>query len=850
MKTYLSKASKCLRLMVTDGHSRARRAGVEIQKSILLAFLFTGMFMLSPGVQEFVIAQAQPDPYEEALAKLDRFMELLQELRDQIDRTQFDVEALSFELAFEEPETIVQWMRENIAFEQYEGLLRGPQGTLMSRAGNALDQAVLLAKLLNDAGYEARVARGTLDSEDAEQLVGQMTQSLHQQDVFKNLEATQDIFKELGLVADIPTQDIPSDFANFAFLNPLGGFEQFENAKLETEYLLAELEKSGVKLETSYDLGQFITEAVDYFWVEYRIETSENWRGAHPSFAEDPALTLEVDEWFVDQVPEELLHKVRFDVKVERRLGETLEVHSLFSYERPSANQGFIPITFSHLSEIDPQLPPVEYLEKTLSESTMFAPIWDDQLPEGASFFDFNGNLIDPVAADDQAAGVFENVGDAFGNAAGALAGEENPDEFVALTAEWLDITLISPGGVETTERRTLFDRLGEENRKMEILELDNASESEVRAALNASHSLMVVPGSVPEGFVWEKYLEQSMSQLMMIEELVIAKQQQIDPLTLDSLNLGNNNVGQNQAWNNFTITVAMTDAGVTPPDHRVYRNKPTVMLHKLELGFVESTTPSFTEGSVESFSSPDSLVHMIEKIDIVSNSRRAFAIEGDLVAAAPEAVFAAGVWETYAEGLFIGPGDRTQSATTTFRKARESGLELTMITPTNREEAENLNLDATAISNLEKDLDLGFSIVVPQQNGNSPADIVGWYRIDAESGEALGMLRTGGGATEETESLATRILTWLKAKASAGIVEGLWFFLFCLAVDWAYNEFSSGVNSDLDLPGGTAVAACLGGAGVSTIWSNGGPFLGVGIKYLSLVIGKLAWAVLSAIAF
>src|SRR5690606_17578114 len=90
------------------------------------------------------------------------------------DPTEYDVDSLALDLAFEEPETIAAWVGENVDFELYAGLLRGPQGTLVAGAGNALDQAVLLARLLNDVGYEARVALGELPAEQATELVMSM----------------------------------------------------------------------------------------------------------------------------------------------------------------------------------------------------------------------------------------------------------------------------------------------------------------------------------------------------------------------------------------------------------------------------------------------------------------------------------------------------------------------------------------------------------------------------------------------------------------------------------------------------------------------------------------------------
>ena len=104
------------------------------------------------------------------------------------------------------------------------------------------------------------------------------------------------------------------------------------------------------------------------------------------------------------------------------------------------------------------------------------------ELVEAGSAFDQNGNLID-VGLLAQSAGM-GNVGSSMGNALegaiGAFQGlgdsgaatpdasptpTPNPSDLIALTGEWIEYTLIAPGGKETTARRTILDRIGAENR-------------------------------------------------------------------------------------------------------------------------------------------------------------------------------------------------------------------------------------------------------------------------------------------------------------------------------------------------------------------------------------------------
>ena len=53
-----------------------------------------------------------------------------------------------------------------VHYEPYRGILRGAAGTARTGSGNAADQAMLLADLLYEAGYQVRFARGRLEGEN------------------------------------------------------------------------------------------------------------------------------------------------------------------------------------------------------------------------------------------------------------------------------------------------------------------------------------------------------------------------------------------------------------------------------------------------------------------------------------------------------------------------------------------------------------------------------------------------------------------------------------------------------------------------------------------------------------
>lgn len=58
-----------------------------------------------------------------------------------------------------------------IRFEPYSGVQRGARGTARAQAGNAIDQALLLAAVLRGAGYEVRFVHGSLSPQNTQALL-------------------------------------------------------------------------------------------------------------------------------------------------------------------------------------------------------------------------------------------------------------------------------------------------------------------------------------------------------------------------------------------------------------------------------------------------------------------------------------------------------------------------------------------------------------------------------------------------------------------------------------------------------------------------------------------------------
>lgn len=138
---------------------------------LLRAALFVAALLLALPAQADISLR---DGFAPRLGKVEKLMQQARGL-------QVPQEALSTVLLRQsfgpkpEPQTLFFFVRDQILFEPYEGARRGPRGALLARAGNSLDQSLLLMELLQGSGQEARLAWGDLDGEQTTTLLESFT---------------------------------------------------------------------------------------------------------------------------------------------------------------------------------------------------------------------------------------------------------------------------------------------------------------------------------------------------------------------------------------------------------------------------------------------------------------------------------------------------------------------------------------------------------------------------------------------------------------------------------------------------------------------------------------------------
>lgn len=659
--------------------------------------------------------QALEAAQRQARADLDRVMKVIEEMRSYIDRSEFDLEALLLKLGFE-ANAILDLVTTEIAFEQYPGLLRGAQGTLMSRAGNALDQAVLLATLLRDAGFEARIVEGRLSPQDAARLVTSMfARSGESPARPRAAEGLLEALPELGARAGLPPNAVEALRSRFSQAFDIRDDERFRQALQDAERLQSELANAGVVLQDLRVHDELVEEARDYFWVEYRLGPSQPWVVSHPAFHPSIGLPSSPEKLttFSGSVPDRLLHRLRFRVVIEQRVGTRVREHEVIpAWERPVANLVGIPLSYVNVPNTLGTLEGFADVSASLRDAELFSPYFS-HAPPGNSF-DLNGNVIPPEALGFSASGVLRRVGAKFEKAAGALSAlgtktDSGPEDLMALTGQWLEYTVIAPGGTERTFRRSVFEDPPRENRQPAAIR--QAVDFELLRTWFCRYHFMVAAGEYPQSFLLDKVLENLLLMRPVIERLIDGS----DMKGLSREGFRDLGVELLTLYGTFD---AFSDRGVR------YRREPGLLA--LEERFGHDRVQVLT--------------------DIVSNRKASLALVDGDVFVNVAANLRAGAWESRTEGQVhpMNPAMSVQMPAVLDDPSGEAALRVfASVAALNR-----VDLPSSLDSEMRRELADGSVVVLP----TLPSGVVqGYWSIDPKTGAALakGLGNRGVSATE-----------------------------------------------------------------------------------------------------
>ncbi len=704
--------------------SPARMLGNTVRLLIV-----AGMLLFTPGLQPWVLAQARADRdgFEAAMDRLETVMSLVTRLQDGLDRTLFDADALAFELAFEEPEGIRDWLSGHVAYQPYRGVLRGADGTLQAGAGNSFDQSLLLQQLLGAAGYDTRIVIGELDEAAAEALVA--SAAVAPSDGTWRVAAAR-VIEELEERAGEPGLDHAAIAASLRrLLEPEQADETvLARAEQAATRIDSALAAHGIELGDPDALLELRDAAAEHAWVEYRLGEGEQWTALPTSLPE--AVELPAPHTVLDgTVPASHVHRLRISAFAESKEGDRFEVRPVMGlWEMPTAYLNGRVVSYANVPSGLMELGVDADIGTILDASDFFIPYVDDAMAAGALAFDLEGALLEPLAATDQAAGVFRNVRGGFMSAVGALGGlglggdAEQPDEALALTKFWLEYTLIAPDEVERVHVRELFDRVGADERAGGGTSLQGHSREEAELALLREERLMAITGDYRMEWVLDEFFSRFLNTRSFLE-YSLALQYGVDTdIELEEA------IGAASPLEHL-LAAQTFDAAAQVEGVVSWRAEPSLLVFGSGLAGTREDAVAVTS------------------IDIVANARVALEAGEDGPRLAAGASLLQGVWETYVESEIQSAqapetGVARFSAAESIAAALSHGAELHVMRP--GDDPGSFGLSGEAALNAGRDLERGYLVVRPDGGQAQEA----WWRVRADTGEALGITFDGRGQT------------------------------------------------------------------------------------------------------
>jgi hypothetical protein len=618
------------------------------------------------------------------------------------------------ELEFD-TQRIFRFVADEVHYEPYLGCLRGARGALASRAGNSVDQAVLLASLLSAAAIPVRFVSGPLGNDQADALYASTAidlegaRSQHEAALRGAGSATGPAREPTAAERDL-LDALPDVIDRTVRLIE-------DRTDRATRVLMTALEGADIRFAADHtpmpDLEvqqhTWVQAALGPDWVDLDPSMPNATEGvAHAEPAGEPRKTL----------LDELRHRVEIVLTTESISGGALKRTAVIEHAAYADELAGQAISFSHEKPEGLEALGLA-LQSVLQGGIRYQPILS--------------------VGDVTLVGIESLV---FGSSDGAL--DEAGDPVMhdgESTAEWLDIRVVLPDR-EMVTRRTLFDRVGDVARDagtfdpttlppVELTDIDAELTAEY-APMRVVHFLDVATG----GTGADRFLGG-------VETLTEAEALALYPATFQLLRDG------------------LASAVGLPRGVRTFLDAPNIVDFSIAL------KPGPAGPGEE---------RVDLAVDLLVRSAGTSPLVGS-APLAPASLVAA-VLEHEAERLAAGDGPEGEpfpdlpvdSVGAVLEAAAEQGVATLVLREAS--EADALPLRPDVASRLKAGLNEGWVAVVPaapvQLHGQ---ERIGWWLVNTASGSARDVFEDGRGraATEET-TLYYRIAFWVRKFVCLGL--------------------------------------------------------------------------------
>jgi hypothetical protein len=366
---------------------------------------------------------------------------------------------------------IFSFVQKEIRYEPYAGILRGANGTLLARAGNSVDQAVLLSDLLRASSIPVRFVTGPLDASAADALMAttiadtdtarlQMNQSfVGDKDIAAGvrwvLPKGPNLTERRAKLPDLAT--LRTAFAGDALASSQAATNQVQDF---INTITKALTTAGIKLPGGVTRMPPL-ERTAHTWIQAKDGSA--WLDLDPSFPQsEPGKAVAVPGAPIASLPDKQRHRVIFTVVAESLVGGALTQESILEVSAFAEALAYENVFFTHAPA--DKLSGISLIGAAFSDGQSYNPV----LVIGANAY--VGRK--PVSIGGGGGGSFADALGGGGGDEGLVEGET--------CAEWLDVRVSLPGAKPVTARRTIFDRVGDAMRKSGTVDAVNVPTAEL----------------------------------------------------------------------------------------------------------------------------------------------------------------------------------------------------------------------------------------------------------------------------------------------------------------------------------------------------------------------------------
>jgi hypothetical protein len=644
---------------------------------------------------------------------------------------------------------------------------------------------------LYEAGYETRLARGSLTEEKAEDLLQKMRKRYGS----LPFPARDDNFQSI--------MDYADEFASKFQLNSTKLKEKLENqnkkqeqvlkkimrrSSQQAEALISALEEAEV-IKSSDDDSAEIKDLQDHWWVQ--INEDEKWLDLDPCLPESKPgqiFTQANDFYDPEDLTEEELHIINIRLIIEQYSNGKVKDKTVLEHTLKTCEMAGKHITLRHY--------PLNWPE-------------DKSLFEGEDLFQKLKNVILQqkswiptliLEGDETEGTAFKDTGEIIKkkkrrSPVGSFRSMFEAKKETYLTAEWIEYELCSPGKPVRVVRREIFDLLGPAERARKHIAAPAMTDNdrmERCLKILGQTDVLVLSSRLTKEFIEYLNIENMYASTDLLLELF--------PMV---------NEAEPQE-----VLAEMAEIPQLPA--KLYD---TALIRSQ--GGAEIKRTFFDHANILSFHSKlkeniSGEIITFRGLDIVENN--VAVLDGDEFLIRLKQ----GVFDTNTEALLMDSGHKVYNASEIFNK----GSEWVTLSDHDINLLEKIKLDINSKERIQQELKKGYIVIAPHEaakiNGH---ECTAWWRINPETGHTLGMGKHGWGQalTEYVEVAQTMIQLKLQIESYMGIMS-------CLMNTAAYALAGGDVSAEHKLAVGKCIwdTVCnymmgkLSGFFLAdTIWSN-----------------------------